>query len=574
MSKTPRNKPPAPAPSASQLAAVRRCADAGELAQAQQRLAALRKSHPTFKPLLGLAWEVEDRCGTPMLAAARAYEWHRAAPGSRAAAEALCTSARAAGLAAVHARALQRLYFLDGLDTLPAIDFIAAPLGPLSLEQAEAIDLSRLHMADGDAAAAVAVLQGVEHPSARNNLALALFIGGDLAQARAVIEANWQGDPANLFALERVLRWRCWAEGLERCLGFAATLRHTHPCRAEDAIARVAALRFLDDPQAARRAWEEVTDAPYWAQANGEQRTMFDALREPADELPGDNGLWFPGPWMRALTALAREPQRSTAPGWQARWDAQLEACDAHADYLSRAAELGAAAVRYLALAVLKRRAQLADEAARASLHGLLKRPYGPDSRRTDLLNWLVEEGLRSRDEPTEIWLTGSLRMARSYGLQITDEQHPSPFSPAGTALNERLHKALGRRALPEALALARKLHQMHPEQPMALTNLAAIKEGLKHPVAEITELYREAHALAPDYLFARCGYARCLAGVGALDEARALLASLLERREWHRSEYRSYLLSQCALAEADGDHGAARALEASLLELERSFPR
>lgn len=571
MSKTSRRTAQSPAPGADQFAAVRRLA-ASDLPKARQRLAALRKSFPAFKPLLGLAWEVEDRCGVPMLAAARAHEWQRAAPNSRAAVEALCESARAAGLAAVYARAVRRLRALDGQSALPPIDFIDAPLGALSFEQAEAIDLSRMHLADSDPSAAAAVLKDVDHPSARNNLALALFATADLSQAREVVEANWQAEPANVFALERALRWRCWAEGLDRCLSFAATLQRATPRRAEDAIARVAALRFLDDAKAARLAWADAADAPYWDHATDDQRTMFSALGDSAAEVPDDNALWFPQSWVRTMAALAREARSSGDLDGHQPWNAGLDACDAHADYLTRAAELGDAAVRLLALAVLKRRTQLGADAARASLQMLLKRPCGPDSVRMDLLNWLAERGLRNRDEPADVWLTGSLRTIRSYGLNITSEPRPSPFPPLGTALNERVHKAIGRGELHEALALAQQLHQMHPDQPSTLTNLAAIKEGLDHPDAEIAELYRQAYALAPDYLFARCGLARCLAGEGILEEARVLLDGMLEREEWHRSEYRSYLLSQRALALASGDHEAARALAASILDLEHSF--
>ena len=43
------------------------------------------------------------------------------------------------------------------------------------------------------------------------------------------------------------------------------------PWRAEDAIARVAALRFLDDAKAARLAWEDTADAPYWDDATDDQ---------------------------------------------------------------------------------------------------------------------------------------------------------------------------------------------------------------------------------------------------------------------------------------------------------------
>jgi len=570
MSKTLHGKGPSRAPSADRLTAVRRLAAAGDLSMARQRLSALRKSFPAFKPLLGLAWEVEDRCGEPMLAAARAYEWQRAAPNSRAAVEALCESARAAGLAAVFARAVQRLRALDGDLAAPPIDFVEAPLGALSLEQAEAIDLSRMHLTDEDPVAAAAVLKDVDHPSARNNLALALFCTGDLAQARAIVEANWQAEPANVFALERALRWRCWSEGLDRCLEIAATLQHVTPRRAEDAIARVAALRFLDAANSARLAWADTSNTPYWDSATDDQRTMFEAIGESGAELSGDSGLWFPQSWVRTMAALARDLPEGV-DDYQP-WNARLDVCDAHADYLTRAAEMGDAATRLLALAVLKRRARLDDGAARTSLQMLLKRPCGPDSVRMDILNWLVEQGLRNRDEPAEVWLTGSLRQIRSYGVNITCQPRSSPFPPLGTALNERVHKAIGRGELHEALALARQLHQMHPDQPSALTNLAAIKEGLDHPTGEIIKLYREAHALAPDYLFARCGLARCLTREGKIEEASSLLDGLLEREEWHRSEYRSFLLAQHALALARGEHDTAQALAASVLDLEHSF--
>ncbi len=70
---------------------------------------------------------------------------------------------------------------------------------------------------------------------------------------------------------------------------------------------------------------------------------------------------------------------------------------------------------------------------------------------------------------------------------------------------------------------------------------------------------------MAPDYLFARCGLARCLAQEGNLSEARALLDGLIEIEEWHRSAYRSLLLTQRALALASGKHEAARNLQASM---------
>ena len=189
-----------------------------------------------------------------------------------------------------------------------------------------------------------------------------------------------------------------------------------------------------------------------------------------------------------------------------------------------------------------------------------------------DLLNWLIDQGLRSRSEPAQVWISGELRTINSKSLRITDESRASPFPPEGTTLNERMHEAIGNRDLHRALSLAQQLHKMYPDQPSALTNLAGIKEGLGHPKAEVTDLFQQAFALAPDYLFARCGLARCLAGEGNTEEAHKLLDGILEREEFHRSEYRSFLMAQHALALACGEYDTARSLHESLIDLEKAL--
>lgn len=566
----PRHKGAAPQPD--QLAAVRRLADSGRLSQARQRHAALRKAFPDFKPLLALAWEIESQAGYPIIAVARAWEWQRASPSSRLALEALRESAREAGLAAVMARALQRLQSLDaGAPVPPPLERIDGALGPLTLDQAEALDLSRMHLADDNPDAAVAVLRGVDHPSARNNLALALFGSGELQQALALAEAAWQADADNLFALERALRWRCWVDGMARCAGFRATLSAAVPRRPEDATARIAALRFLGDDEGARAAWQQVAGADYWEHAAQEQADLFTALGEPEAEQPGEASLWFPQPWMKAMRQIARDWKALSEAAAQPLWDARLDACDAHVDYLRRACELGDAAIRLLALAVLKRRAKR-DDAAREALSALLVSLGGPDSDRVALLEWLNAEGLRDPAVPAQLLAAGSVRPIRSFGMHIDAEPRPSPFSPAGTALAERMHDALGRRDLDLAYALALELRALHPEQAAAVANLAVIAQAQGATPGEVTSLYREALALGPEYLFARCGLARCLVDEGRIDEARALLEGLFDREQWHWSEYRSFTLAQRALALAQGEHQSVRILDETLRDVERRF--
>ncbi|MDZ4124871.1 MAG: hypothetical protein U1E02_11950, partial [Hydrogenophaga sp.] len=108
MSKNTRRHTAQPTPNPEQVAAIRRLAENGDIEQARRRLAALRKSFPGFKPLLGLAWEIEDLGDEPARATARALEWQQASPNSRAAVEAVCDSARLAGFFMLFARAADR----------------------------------------------------------------------------------------------------------------------------------------------------------------------------------------------------------------------------------------------------------------------------------------------------------------------------------------------------------------------------------------------------------------------------------------------------------------------------------
>lgn len=564
-------------PQSDQVAAVRRLAQDGQGTKAKSKLNTLRKAFPAFKPLLALAWEIEDLCGSPILATARALEWQQASPQSRAAAEALRDSSLQAGFSMLYRRALERLADMDGrvLTGLPTV--IGSPLGDLTLAQAEALDLSRLHLADDNPRAAAAVLQGVDHPSAQNNLALAMFVDGQVANASAAAMANWQDAPDNLFALESAVRWRCWLEGIERCQGFTAPLAHTLPLRSQDAISQVLALRFLGDEAASGEAWKRMAHADFWANSDTDQRVMFDSLEPSTAVWPGGPGMWFPGGWNKKLTQIARQSQvgkEGDDAHWNDEWAAVLDTCDAHTDYLTRAAQRGDDTTRMLAVSVLKRRAKLAassgaDQGALVALTSLLTQPHGPDTFRMDVQNWLIEQGLRSRDEPADVWLNGGVRQIRSYGLEINDEPQGSPFPPEGAALNELVHAALGRGDLLLALKLATQLQGMFPHEPSALTNLAAIKEGLGHNNADILSLYRQAHALNPDYLFARCGLARYLAQDGKLQDGQALVAGLWERKRFHRSEYRSFLLTQQVFALAAGDTQTAQGIAKSIADLQ-----
>jgi Tfp pilus assembly protein PilF len=547
-----------PAPQREQVLAVRKLAEAGDLVRARQRLAALRVGFPLFKPLLALAWEVEDLCGDALSATACARAWHRQSPGSRLALQALASSARDAGFTGLHVQAVHRLRQVDeGPDVKPILDHIEAPLGRLTIAEAEAIDLSRMHLAMGEPAAAAEVLAGIDHPSARNNLALAHFMGGEPARAAEVALAAWQVHPANLFALDLLVRTRCWIDGLAACAQWAEPARGTTPSRAEDANARVALLRWLGDEEAARRAHAEVAGAEYWQEADERQLDRYDDLAGALSDAESSETHWFPGPWRRQLRELAAQVRQQRQPaGWRERWDAHLDACDAHADYLQRAGALGSTTVRELAREILLLRARRGDAPALSALHALLRSPMGPDSERSGLLQHMADAGLN--DGAVSAHLNGELRDVRSYSLNVHAEPRPSPFTAAGEAIAGRMHAALARGDLNAARDAAEALCACEPGQAAAWANLGALLED-EAPHQDVAAAFSKAHELAPEYLFGRCGLARVRAAEGRVDEARALLDGLLERTDWHHSEYRSYLMAQVKLAEAMGDAAAAR---------------
>lgn len=568
MSKKVNHKTHPASPNRDQLASVRRLLDRGDVEMARQRLAALRKSFPSFKPLLALAWEVEDALGDPMRATARALEWHQASPNSMAALQALCNSAGLAGLPIIYGRILGQLAVMQGRAAVELPASMDTPLGPLSLKQAEALDLGRLHLADENPTAAMAALEGVDHPSARNNYALALFLAGDVTQACAMMEANWRADPVNLYALGSAVFWRCWLEGMDACLGYMEPLQQTVPLRCQDAIAQILALRFLGDEKAVVKAWEDAAGADYWQDADADQRQLFENLHEPWTELKGSNEIWFSNVWIKKLLAISQDFRGVSDLQWERRSNDLIGNCDAHVDYLVRAAVLGDELIRWLALSVLKRRAKNANTMALAGLKAWLTYSKGTDIARKEIFGWLIEEGLIDINEPTDVWLNGALQNVCSQKLTITDEPQDSPFPPQGTQLNERVHEAIRSGNLHVAFDLASELLQMHPEQPSALSNLAAIKEGLGHDAEEIAALYRRAFALAPDYLFARCGLARAWVSEGQVDKATQLLKGLLGREVFHRSEYRAFLLAHKALALAKGDKLAAQSMEQLIADL------
>lgn len=383
-----------------------------------------------------------------------------------------------------------------------------------------AADLGRLLLGHGRFAEAAAALQDIRYPSAQNNLGLALFAQGDVGAARARFEANWQGEPRNLYALCHVARLRLWQDPVS-----AAGLREAFlagvPARTEDGWGLMSGLLLLRAYAEAMDAWQAMRGAAFWsgadplmhgqcaqfaaaaAQRMGRPDLASEYLSEAADIdqdndvavfqetgflLPetareelggqpdywaGDFADWFPAAWENHLP-----PDMA----WEALPKELCRSCDAHAGYLGLAVELGDGDARGFALSVLKQRSAAGDSEAVEALRGLLVRPGGPDRVRLELSTWLQYKGFLGSDEAYMLLLDGRLCERRGRSARLHAHSRDTGLPAASQARLERVHHMLRRGNLKEALRIARELETAHPDHPLLIGMVASVREGLGAP--------------------------------------------------------------------------------------------
>ncbi len=602
-----RKRPPI---QAEQIHAIRRLAQAGETDRALQRLDRLIAQHPEHKPLYALAWEIAAQGMGARRAVVRALDWTRASPNSQAAWQALSDGAAAAGFIALTLHAQERLAALAG-EAMPLPAGFNSPFGRMPFEVALANERVRAAMAAGRFAEAEALAAGHDHFSLRNNEAIARFHLGNIVGALELFEASWQQEPRQLFALERMIALRLWTRGRDAATGLAAPMRSTPALRSDDALAKMHALLMLDEWQAADEAWRESCEADFWkgeiensaqfdlagayaALRLGDLDAMNERLDMAAKNLPvsqrtltrqialaaaapesgqmPDLALvsvydWFPKTWIDRVVALGARKASLLAEN-----EALMRECDAHPDYLCCVYQFGGEAGRRFAEHILVQRALEGDAAARQTLFELLARPYGPDAARTELQSNLLQLGLLEKGASVSVWLKGKPRDIRLKALNIHADPKPSPSPPDSTALLGKSRTLIAQNRLDDCLPILEQLIAKHPDSPVFYNDLANIKEALGHPQEEVEALVRRAYALDPNNLFAVAKLARFAARRGEIDTAKDMLGPLLERENYHFSEWRAILRAQIELARALGDQATERDLENQLIELERHF--
>lgn len=594
-------------PQSAQVDAIRRLLNSNKFEEARVRLASLRRSFPGYRPLLGLAWEIEDAAGMQWSAVARALDWAEAAPGSETALKALAEAAIASDFLALGLASSIELAALRG-ETAKPMPTMETPFGPMTGEESVLVDISRVLLMDGRYDELINRLKHASNSALRNNLAIARFAKGDIDEALSEFEANWQHQPLNLFALDRMVWLRLWRYGRDRAAGLAVPLKTGLAQRAEDALGKLNGLILLDEWDAAEASWQANATAAFWdTSLNSTMHEMFDyagavvALRagdtstarnrlqtarqanpsqatQALDQalraglaLEGvtveiaDTFTWFPRSWFQGLIEMHRAGRTEI----ERRLAGHLATCDAHADYLRLAVEFGGTNGSPIALAILQQRAKRGDLPAKGQLIFLLTRPYGPDSQRVELLNWLVREKLIATGTGVPMLAHGTIKSIKPMSFRLTPEPiRDNPYPPDVQELYEQLLDALAVHQLNEALALAKEICRQQPEVPMSHGNLAQVMEALKHPSEAIEAEFRRALELDNDYTFARAGLTRVFCRRGDVKAAKAMMEPALSREEYHFAEWRTILLAQRELAFVQGDMAAVQSTDKSLHDL------
>ena len=275
---------------------------------------------------------------------------------------------------------------------------------------------------------------------------------------------------------------------------------------------------------------------------------------------------WFPQSWIAELqTAKGAQAQ-------EAAIEVQRRRCDAHADYLAAAAELGGPAVRFYAIPILQLRARDGDSAALDTLRNLLVRPCGTDQDRLELDRWMQENGFVEAGEPQQVLLHGEVRELELRPMQLHAEPTNLGLPAASQARLEKMYRLLKRNDIQDALHIAEELVASHPRHPTLVANFASIKDALGHDLDEIEALFHRAAELDPTYLFAQAGLARVAARKGDVERARALLRPLENRKEYHFSDWRAILMAEREIAAARPDMAAMFRLDDALRTLNEQF--
>lgn len=180
----------------------------------------------------------------------------------------------------------------------------------------------------------------------------------------------------------------------------------------------------------------------------------------------------------------------------------------------------------------------------------------GPDDLRQEAAQKVREAGVLPAG-PVRLWIRGEWHETLLLGFEIHEEAtrvHQSQVEDLGREAMEALRDDRAR----EAEHLLKRALEIEPDALDLLNNLATAHR-LQGRSDDWKRLVQQIHRRDPEYLFGRVNMALLHLEAGEVEEAKEMVATLLERQRFHRSEFAAMAQIQIELCKAQGQEDGAR---------------
>lgn len=357
---------------------------------------------------------------------------------------------------------------------------------------------------------------------------------GQADEASAILDELWQANSQNPDYLIKIMEACAFAHEHEKLLAV-----HERVVQILDGDEQVmpmmvfhlagVAHAFLGDTEQAKQLWKKALNRDPRAQMTLQNMNDLD-----------DHGPWYfslhywtPKGWIEALYNLTERNLKKNGSIEQQDYDRLFEKKPGFKMSIALQFERGDRQGLEFAL-------EIADAYPLPGLDAFALGQRGTDEQRLKAARLASEYGMLPRAEPIVMFVDGEQREIMLYEFKIDDEPRESdpPLSEEAHQHLLNAHEAL--RDDPEAALREVKAGlELFPDAPVFLNYKATALNQLGRG-DEADAITLELAERNPDYLFARAAMAQICIRDDKLDEAQEWLQPLLDRQNFHVSEFRA----------------------------------
>ncbi len=442
-----------------------------------------------------------------------------------------------------------------------------------------------------------------------NNLSLAQFMTGNIAQATITAENVLAQDPDNFHALGNLVRYSVLTAHFEQAQAYAQRLENISNDNPDLPTKQAEAFAFLGDDEKVQAVYERA--AAEGSDLNplllhlaaaafyrlGDEESAWKLWQKAVKQMPsfgmaqdslaekrlpvGERSVpwywpfsyWFPQDIEQLLDKhFGKTFQRKSARDVEQAMKALLAERPYLPQLFPHMLELGDRTAREFVLNFV--RVVKTPELLQV-LYDFARSPYGSDSLRLEAIQFISQNhpDMLPENKNVPMWRNGQQSDLFMLSFEITHE--PEPVAGISEELLQKHEEAtdlLLDDKLEEAEQMLQEVIAAAPSFYSAYNQLALVYELQGHK-QEARALVEETHARFPDYLFARVTLARILTQEKRLEEARELLKPVLMLPKLHISEFRVLARAEMDLALADKQIEGARSWLEMWRQIEEDNP-